>query len=162
MTVSVLASKTGSFVQIVRSRARVFFAASLAVGIALICGCSTAAGKPAASAAPPAASPTLQSSLVRGKTIYEAQCASCHAPNLDGGMGPKLIGESFMSNWSGRSLAQLSDQILNTMPATAPGSLSEEEAADLAIYIIARNGSPLPTSAGAETLSQHVIQKAAK
>src|SRR5580692_9097642 len=39
----------------------------------------------------------------RGKTLYAANCASCHGPMLDGsGAAPPLAGADFIGNWKGQ------------------------------------------------------------
>ena len=51
-------------------------------------------------------------------------------------VGPPLVGESFLSNWSARPLADLVDKIQKTMPFNLPGSLSRQQSTDLAAYIL--------------------------
>jgi mono/diheme cytochrome c family protein len=72
----------------------------------------------------------------RGQQIYQAQCAECHGNSLDGGSGPPLVGESFLSNWSARSLTTLVDKIQKTMPFSLAGSLSRQQSTDLTAYIL--------------------------
>ena len=60
----------------------------------------------------------------RGQQLYQAGCASCHGDKLEGGLGPMLTGDGFLSAWNGRSLLDLTDKIQNTMPFEAPGTLS--------------------------------------
>src|SRR5437667_1863164 len=52
----------------------------------------------------------------RGQQLYKAQCAACHGNALEGASGPPLAGDSFLSNWSARSLQNLNDKIQKTMP----------------------------------------------
>jgi mono/diheme cytochrome c family protein len=73
---------------------------------------------------------------MRGQEIYKAQCTDCHGNALDGGIGPPLAGEGFLSNWSARSIANLVDKTQKTMPFTAPGTLTKEQATDLVAYIL--------------------------
>src|SRR5262245_10280487 len=56
----------------------------------------------------------------RGQEIYQAQCASCHGKAMEGTIGPPLVGDSFLSNWSEGSLATLVDKIQKTMPFNQP------------------------------------------
>jgi mono/diheme cytochrome c family protein len=72
----------------------------------------------------------------RGQQIYQAQCVECHGKALEGTIGPPLVGESFLSNWSALPLAGLVDKIQKTMPFNLPGSLSRPQSTDLAAYIL--------------------------
>ena len=45
----------------------------------------------------------------RGQEVYRSQCNECHGNALQGGSGPPLTGERFISNWSGRPLLELVD-----------------------------------------------------
>src|SRR5215831_20502316 len=72
----------------------------------------------------------------RGQQIYEAQCAGCHGKALEGTSGPPLVGNDFLSNRSGSSLASLVDKIQKTMPFNQPGSLSRNQSIDLASFIL--------------------------
>ena len=72
----------------------------------------------------------------RGQQLYTAQCVSCHGEKLQGVVGPMLMGEGFLSAWSGRSLADLVDKIQLTMPLQAPNSLSRPQAIDIAAYML--------------------------
>jgi mono/diheme cytochrome c family protein len=60
----------------------------------------------------------------------------CHGKTMEGTIGPPLAGESFLSNWSARPLANLVDKIQKTMPFNLPGSLSRQQSADLAAYML--------------------------
>ena len=72
----------------------------------------------------------------RGQQLYKAQCAACHGNALEGTVGAPLAGDSFLSNWSARSLANLVDKIQKTMPFEQPGTLTRPQATDLAAYIL--------------------------
>src|SRR6185436_8711381 len=72
----------------------------------------------------------------RGRQVYEAQCGGCHGAAMEGTTGPPLVGDSFLSNWSGRTLATLVDKIEKTMPFNEPVKLSRQQSADLAAYIL--------------------------
>lgn len=91
----------------------------------------------------------------RGKSLYAAQCASCHGAALDGsGQAPPLTGADFKSNWNGQSAADLFEKIQATMPADQPGKLSRPQTADILAFILTSNGFPpgdqdLPSDAAA-------------
>jgi mono/diheme cytochrome c family protein len=73
----------------------------------------------------------------RGKTMYAEQCASCHGDNLEGsGPMPPLAGPDFQTNWSGKTVGELFEKTHTTMPATAPGTLTVDQAADVVAYVL--------------------------
>jgi len=74
----------------------------------------------------------------RGKMLFVETCAECHGEDLQGmeGFIPPLTGENFLIVWEGRSVGDLFDQISKNMPSLNPGSLTPEQAADLAAYIL--------------------------
>ncbi len=72
----------------------------------------------------------------RGQQLYNAQCAACHGHAMEGTSGPPLVGDSFLANWSARTLANLVDKIQKTMPFNLPGSLSKSQSTDLAAYVL--------------------------
>jgi cytochrome c553 len=72
----------------------------------------------------------------RGQQLYKAQCAACHGNAMEGTTGPPLAGDSFLSNWSSKSLENLNDKIQKTMPFNLPGTLSRSQSTDLAAYVL--------------------------
>lgn len=73
----------------------------------------------------------------RGEGLYKEQCAACHGDNLEGsGPMPALAGPDFAKSWKGKSVADLFDKTHSTMPATAPGSLTEKQTADIIAYML--------------------------
>src|SRR5215510_11496963 len=63
----------------------------------------------------------------RGEAVYKEQCAACHGDNLEGsGPMPALSGPDFVKSWKGKTVADLFDKTHSSMPATAPGSLTEK------------------------------------
>lgn len=74
----------------------------------------------------------------RGDVLYKEQCATCHGDNLEGsGPMPALAGKDFLASWMGKSVADLFEKTHTTMPATAPGSLTPAQAADIVAYMLA-------------------------
>jgi len=90
----------------------------------------------------------------RGGALYQAECASCHGPQLGGiDAAPALVGGRFASNWNGVIIADMVDRIRISMPQNAPGKLSRQQVTDVLAYILSRNGFPagdkeLPRQAG--------------
>ena len=72
----------------------------------------------------------------RGQQLYQAECASCHGMEMEGSIGPPVVGDGFLSNYSEQPLSTLVDKIQQTMPFSLPGSLSREQSIDLAAYIL--------------------------
>ena len=72
----------------------------------------------------------------RGQQLYKAQCAGCHGSAMEGTVGSPLAGESFLSDWSARPLANLVDKIQKTMPFEQPGTLTRAQSTDLGAYIL--------------------------
>src|SRR4029453_14018415 len=73
----------------------------------------------------------------RGEALYKEQCAACHGDNLEGsGPMPPLAGKDFLANWQGKPGSGCSKKTNSSMPATAPGSLSPEQTADVISYLL--------------------------
>src|SRR5215472_12614164 len=78
-----------------------------------------------------------------GRTVYQAQCASCHLPDLKGsGDAAPLVGSEFMGSWGRRSPRELLSFMQITMPPTRPGALSQEEYLNVAAFVLQQNGAP--------------------
>lgn len=94
----------------------------------------------------------------RGESTYESVCSYCHATS-------QFSGSSFIRAWSGASLAQFFGLISGTMPYDAPGSLSQQEYADVIAYILSLNDLPAGSQdlpANMQALRDIEIQAAAE
>lgn len=79
----------------------------------------------------------------RGQKLSDAACVTCHGNQLTGNdVGPTLNGADFRAVWTGKTVADLFDKILTTMPADGPGTLKPQQAADLVAYIFELNEFP--------------------
>ena len=79
----------------------------------------------------------------RGEKVADTLCAGCHGAGLEGGdSGPRLVGETFLSAWHNRPVADLFAYIAQTMPENAPGTLKPEEVAAAIAYMFKHNGMP--------------------
>src|SRR3954469_11096902 len=67
-----------------------------------------------------------------GRAAYQANCASCHAPDLSGREGPQLAGANFMAQWADKSTGDLIGFMRATMPPGAGGSLPDQTYINLA------------------------------
>ena len=73
----------------------------------------------------------------RGDVLYKENCATCHGDNLEGsGPMPALAGKDFLASWQGKTVGDLFEKTHTTMPATAPGSLTPAQAADIVAYML--------------------------
>lgn len=94
-----------------------------------------AAGAPvaAAAAAPSGTTPSGAPDLIRGKARFGQSCAGCHGAQGEGAVGPTLVGLSKRLD-----LAATIQWIKNPsakMPRLYPGSLSDQDVADIAAYL---------------------------
>jgi thiosulfate dehydrogenase len=92
---------------------------------------------------------------VAGKTVFAAKCARCHGSNGEGGIHD-VSGVDAPPVWGTRSFTigagmgrylTAAGFVWRNMPFDAPGSLSEQEALDVAAYV---DGHSRPDFAGKE------------
>src|SRR5271169_5582403 len=93
--------------------------------------------------------PSGSGSVARGRNVYNSQCAACHGPNGEGGIGDKLAGgmgtlstpkpiKTIGSYWP--YATTLFDYIRRAMPLNAPQSLSNEDVYAVSGYLLFLNG----------------------
>jgi alcohol dehydrogenase (cytochrome c) len=76
-----------------------------------------------------------------GRTVYQARCSSCHAPDLGGNEAPQLSGSNFMSSWGNRTARELVTYIQASIPPPGnAGGLGEENSVNVSAFILAANG----------------------
>ena len=85
----------------------------------------------------------------RGRAAYSGACGLCHGHRLNGAPDdpdmqstPPLARARFLRTWRGRSLATLFQYTRATMPQDNPGSLTDEEYADVIAYMLSVDGMP--------------------
>jgi S-disulfanyl-L-cysteine oxidoreductase SoxD len=84
----------------------------------------------------------------KGEGLYKEQCAACHGDNLEGsGPMPPLAGKDFLANWTGKTLGDLYEKTQTTMPATAPGTLTPEQTADIVAFLLSKDNYPTGAAA---------------
>jgi mono/diheme cytochrome c family protein len=76
-----------------------------------------------------------EAQAARGKDIYVGTCRECHTP-------ASHTGVVFKNSWGGKLLSELLAFMQEKMPKNNPGSLSEDEYAAVAAYILLLNGLP--------------------
>jgi len=92
----------------------------------------------------------------QGKTLFEANCSSCHKSDLSGDRGPALTGNTFFSSWEAGSVNKLYTKIKETMPRNRGNSLSEENYLAIVAYILQANA--FPPGKGDVELSADVLE----
>jgi thiosulfate dehydrogenase len=80
-----------------------------------------------------------------GKALYATECARCHGEGGGGYLGPALWGDSSFNIGAGMArLRTAAGFIRANMPMDRRGSLTDEQAADLAAYLVGRPRPDLP------------------
>jgi alcohol dehydrogenase (cytochrome c) len=82
-----------------------------------------------------------------GRTAYQANCSSCHLPDLGGrNEAPPLAGANFMSTWGTRTTRDLFDYMSATMPPTG-STLGADDYAAIVSFVLQSNGAAAGTQA---------------
>jgi mono/diheme cytochrome c family protein len=73
----------------------------------------------------------------RGQQVYTDSCAGCHGDDLSGGgQAPPLAGKEFNADWIDLSVGDLFDRTKATMPADKPGTLTQDQTADVVAFLL--------------------------
>jgi mono/diheme cytochrome c family protein len=91
---------------------------------------------------PPEAGFFTEAQARTGVIEYGQHCASCHGADLQGISAPALVGEQFLENWQGRSVADLYTYTHTQMPLGRGSTLSDETYAATVVYMLEQNGFP--------------------
>ena len=79
----------------------------------------------------------------RGAPLYEAECAECHGPSLEGGeTAPPLAGADFRWAWNGLSVGDLFERLRISMPEGRPRALTRAQKVDVLAYMLQENAFP--------------------
>lgn len=85
----------------------------------------------------------------RGRDAYAANCTGCHLAGLDGSSNPTanvkgaaLIGTRFVQDFGEAKVSDLFNKMKRDMPATKPGSLTDQQYLDISAYILQQNKFP--------------------
>jgi len=71
----------------------------------------------------------------RGKKVFATACTTCHEPS-------RFSGEAFHEAWDGKAMKEIWDIASGTMPEDNPGSLKQQEYADILAYFLQLNEYP--------------------
>ena len=98
---------------------------------------------------PPASGVHTAAQATAGRAAYQANCASCHMPDLAGrSEAPPLAGPNFMNSWRNRTTRDLFEFIQSTMPPDG-SNLTADQYLAITAFILESNGAP----AGAQPLT---------
>jgi mono/diheme cytochrome c family protein len=86
----------------------------------------------------PAATYTAEQAA-RGAQVYASTCVRCHPPG-------QLDGPAFAIGWNDARASTLYSLVHNSMPQDRPGSLTDEQYADVIAYLLQRNHAPAGTT----------------
>ncbi len=126
-------------------RATPFALLAVALAVLSAAGCAKGGDRSSATTAPAATSAgsatsasklsgAAQGDAARGKTIYAANCASCHGQSgTEGAAGPSLKNEKSRKNYV-QAVAWIKDP-LSPMPKLYPDQISAKDVADVAAYV---------------------------
>ena len=90
----------------------------------------------------------LEPDSVRGRAVFAARCARCHGQNGEGALAPPVWGPGSYSIGAGMArLRTAASFIRHNMPYDLPGTLTDQQAFDVAAYV---NSHPRPDLAGKE------------
>jgi cytochrome c5 len=81
----------------------------------------------------------------RGGELYVKHCERCHTPEKvpEGKKpGPPIVGDKFLDTWRDRTVGELFDTVLNTMPSDGSVTLTADQALDSTAHILKANGFP--------------------
>lgn len=81
--------------------------------------------------------------VAAGEKIYKQSCLSCHGANGEGtgaNTGPAVWGENSFNDGAGLArISKMASFIQRNMPVGQPGTLTDQQAADVAAYILAQD-----------------------
>ena len=90
---------------------------------------------------PIAVNPLKPPDVTRGQAVYAARCISCHGVDGNGESMtfPPLWGPQSFNDKAGMSrMDRIAPFVKAAMPQNAPGTLSDQEAADVAAYVLSQ------------------------
>ena len=112
------------------------------IGGFLIVACATLAAQQSPQSRTAGSGVYTTQQATAGEKIYFEKCAGCHGADLTGiERAPALVGSAFFDSWQGRDLRVLRDRI-DTMPPTAPKSLSDADAVAVMAFLLRASEMP--------------------
>ncbi|MBD5635800.1 MAG: cytochrome c, partial [Candidatus Eremiobacteraeota bacterium] len=83
-----------------------------------------------------------------GAAVYRQYCIQCHGADLQGTAGPAVAGTEFLNSAKGNrwSMSDLRTTVVENMPFSNPGSLTQKQYADVMAFLLASNCYPAGTT----------------
>jgi cytochrome c len=133
---------------------KTILAAAFGFLVPLVGACGGEALPPAAaaSAAPLSATATFTEQATAGQALYGAHCASCHGASGEGKKAPRVVGiaqgalpldppaSAKYRKGQFHTAADIAGFVVKTMPADAPGSLTEDQYWAILAFDLKANG----------------------
>ena len=81
---------------------------------------------------------------VKGQQVFAHNCVACHGGNEQGKSGPAIAGKAFLKRAKllGWSVEDMRHVVVSTMPRNNPGSLSDQQYANVLAYLLASDCYP--------------------
>lgn len=76
-----------------------------------------------------------EAQATRGEAAYKQHCSSCHYQN-------EFSGEDFLKRWADKPLWELWDMVSSNMPEDQPGTLPDQQYADVISFFLKLNKFP--------------------
>lgn len=115
-------------------------------------GAEPSAQAPSAAATTTAAPQTFAAQAALGQKLYGEKCASCHGDSGEGKKGPAVVGiakgalpmdppaTAKHRKQQFKTVADIADFVVKSMPADSPGSLSADEYYSILAFDLKANG----------------------
>lgn len=82
----------------------------------------------------------------RRGAVHVQRCMTCHGDDLDGDLGPALVGPAFIARWAGRPLSDFLERVVANFESLArqgrvdDAGTVEQRSADFTAYLLLQNG----------------------
>jgi mono/diheme cytochrome c family protein len=94
-----------------------------------------------------------------GHITFNSYCAECHRPDLQGALGPALVGGAFLQTWLNKPLGDLFKFEHSKMPANNPGAVPDDKLWNITAYILQKNGFPAGSTALSAQAASRTLAK---
>lgn len=107
----------------------------------------------------------------RRGAVHVPRCVTCHGDDLEGDLGPALVGPVYIARWAGRPLSDFVQRVITNFNGLAregrddEAGTVEQRAADFTAYVLLQNGfrsGPGELSPLADALTRVVIVEPAR